>query len=64
MALQDGKSVQRTGWNGNHKLTLQVPDQHSKMTSPYIYITTQAGEVIPWVASQADLLAADWILLD
>jgi hypothetical protein len=35
--LKDGFSVCRTGWNGHHKLTLQVPDENSKMTQPYIY---------------------------
>lgn len=34
-------SVRRRGWNGKGVfIKLQVPDEHSKMTSPYIYIDT------------------------
>lgn len=61
--LLAGVSVQRTGWNGNHSLTLQVPDSNSKMTQPYIYMTTEQGAVVPWVASQTDLLATDWAVV-
>jgi len=59
--LRQGKSVCRYGWNGKgQKLTLQKPDEHSKMTLPYIYITTVQGDNVPWLASQTDLLATDW----
>ena len=49
-------------------LCLQVPDEHSKMTLPYIYIeypvghpAYPAGSRVPWLASQTDILAEDWI---
>jgi hypothetical protein len=59
--LRAGKSVVRAGWNGKGQyLTLQVPDCHSKMTLPYIYITTVQGDRVPWLASQTDILAFDW----
>jgi hypothetical protein len=59
--LQNGLSVFRAGWNGpNQFLTLQRPDEHSKMTLPYIYITTVQGDLVPWLASQTDQLAIDW----
>lgn len=39
--LKAGKRVARTGWNGKGIfLELQIPDQWSKMTQPYIYIET------------------------
>lgn len=61
-SLREGKSVQRAGWNGKGQfLTLQVPDEHSKMSRAYIYITTVEGNRVPWVASQTDLLADDWL---
>jgi len=61
--LKNGKQVTRTGWNGRGQfLELQSPDESSKMTLPYIYITTVAGDRVPWLASQSDLLAADWEL--
>lgn len=46
-----------------------VPDEHSKMTSPYIYIDTTGlrsnnpdapRSCVPWLASQTDMLAEDW----
>jgi hypothetical protein len=38
-ALKQGKRVARDGWNGKGMwLALQTPDQHSKITLPYIYI--------------------------
>lgn len=59
--LCNGESVVRTGWNGQGQfLTLQVPDEHSKMSLPYVYITTVQGDRVPWLASQTDLLATDW----
>ena len=63
-AMRDGERVARTNWNGkNQFLELQVPDEHSKMTLPYIYITTVQGDRVPWLASQTDILANDWELV-
>lgn len=59
--LRDGGRAARAGWHGAGMfLTLQVPDANSKMTQPYVYLTTPSGELIPWTCSQADLLATDW----
>lgn len=66
--LKNGDSVQREGWNGKGLwLTLQRPDAHSKMTLPYIYMSYPSdaqntpGARVPWLASQTDLLAEDWV---
>ena len=59
--MYDGQRVTRCGWNGRGMwLALQVPDEHSKMTLPYIYMRTAQGDLVPWLASQTDLLAMDW----
>ena len=29
---------------------------------PYIAMKTATGEVVPWIASQTDLLADDWVI--
>ena len=51
----------RAGWNGkNQYIQMQAPDENSKMTTPYMYITTTNGDVVPWVPSQGDLFAMDW----
>jgi len=69
--LKDGKKVAREGWNGvGIFIELQVPDKYSKMTSPYIYIDTTGLQtnnkkapksLVPWLASQTDMLAEDWV---
>lgn len=60
--LKSGKRIYRSGWNGKEMyLELQKPDENSKMTLPYIYIMTVQGEVVPWLASQTDILAEDWL---
>lgn len=63
-ALKSGYRVARAGWNGKGMwLALQRPDAHSKMTLPYIYMRTAQGDLVPWLASQTDLLAEDWELV-
>lgn len=60
-SLRAGRRMYRTGWNGTGMyIELQVPDEHSKMTLPYIFMRTADGNLVPWLASQTDLLAEDW----
>jgi hypothetical protein len=60
-ALKSGLRVSRSGWNGKGMwLALQVPDSHSKMSLPYIYMRTVTDNLVPWLASQTDVLAEDW----
>ena len=68
--LKAGKKVQRDGWNGKGLwLELQRPDEHSKMTLPYLYLNypndaaNTPGARVPWLASQIDVLAEDWRLV-
>ncbi|RPH73995.1 DUF2829 domain-containing protein [bacterium] len=62
--LKAGKCVQRVGWNGKGMwLKLQTPDAHSKMSLPYIYMSTAQGDLVPWLASQTDVLSDDWQLV-
>lgn len=61
--MKIGNKVTRKGWNGKGQyLKMQIPDKNSKMTLPYIYITTVQGDLVPWLASQTDILAKDWEL--
>jgi len=61
--LKSGHDVTRLGWNGKGMwLRLQTPDEYSKMTLPYVYLCTVKGRLVPWLASQTDLLAIDWEL--
>ena len=68
--LKQDKKVRRKGWNDKGIfIKLQMPDEYSKMTHPYIYIDTTGLETnnpnapkdrVPWLASQTDMLSEDW----
>lgn len=68
--LKQGRRMRRRGWNGKGIfIALQIPDAHSFMTYPYIYIDSTGLETdnpdspknrVPWLASQTDMLAEDW----
>lgn len=59
--MREGRRVGRSGWNGKGMwLEIQFPDEHSKMTLPYIYMSTVQGDLVPWLASQTDMLSDDW----
>lgn len=72
MKAHPEKKFARKGWNGKGiYIQLQVPDEHSANTLPYIYMVTNnlvsdnpdapRGRV-PWLASQTDILTDDdWI---
>lgn len=62
--VKQGDSISREGWNGSGMFVkLQVPDEHSKMRRPYLYMKPVDGDFVPWVASQSDLLSNDWTVL-
>lgn len=64
LALKSGNKITRTGWNGKGMyLGLQLPDENSANTLPYIYIVTAEGSRVPWVASHTDLFSQDWDIL-
>ncbi len=73
--MKKGRKMSRLGWNGNGMfIQFQFPDANSKMTREYIYMTCPVGstkqfggqpneqvERIPWLASQTDIVADDWV---
>lgn len=59
--IKNGIRMHRRGWNGKGMyVEIQRPDEHSKMSLPYIFMRTADGKLVPWLASQTDLLAEDW----
>jgi len=72
--LKSGHKVARKGWNGKGIfIELQNPDENSKMSSPYIFIDTTGLQsdndhaprsLVPWLASQTDMLADDWVTIE
>jgi len=69
-AAKKGMKIARKGWNGKGIFcAIQTPDANSKMTGAYIYIDTTGLQtenlhapknIVPWLASQTDMLADDW----
>ena len=74
--LKGGSKVARAGWNGKGMFLFLVPGStfivnrppllgiYPEGTSidyrPHIDMKTAQGDVVPWVASQSDLLCDDW----
>ena len=78
-ALKSGDRVARSGWNGKGMFLYFVPEgQYPARTDvakaewgedalvpyqAYIAMKTVQGTVVPWLASQTDMLAEDWMVL-
>lgn len=61
-ALKSGQRVMRSNWNGKGQfLQLELPETISRL--PYIEMSTVQGNLVPWLASQTDMLAEDWELV-
>lgn len=79
-ALRDGWKVYRKGWNGKEMFLFLVPGSTFKVNRlpllgiypegteinycPHIDLKTADGKVVPWTASQTDILAYDWEVLN
>ena len=78
-AMKQGKKVARAGWNGKGMFLFLVPGSTFKVNRapllgiypegteinycPHIDMKTADGKVVPWLASQTDVLAEDWSIL-
>lgn len=77
-ALKEGKKVERAGWNGKGMFLYHVPAQSYPAATEiakahfgdmvpygaYIAMKTAQSNVVPWLASQTDILAEDWQIVD
>ncbi len=75
-AMKIGHRVARKGWNGKGMFLFLVPGSTFKVNRapllgiypegteinyrPHIDMKTVDGEIVPWVASQSDILVDDW----
>ena len=67
IAMEQGKRVARTGWNGKRMYIYldKIPQLDKEPVCPFISMHTAKGECQPgWLASQADMLSHDWLILD
>lgn len=76
-AMKKGLPVQRAGWNGKGMFVYLVPANAYPATTKvaknffngelvpygaYIAMKTADDMVVPWLASQTDVLAEDWLI--
>jgi hypothetical protein len=75
-AIKAGHLVRRDGWNGKGMEVFLVPGstfivnraplnrvypEGAEVTyQPHIDMKTEGGTIVPWLASQTDVLAEDW----
>ena len=78
--IKSGKRAARSGWNGKKMFIFLVPGSVFKVNRPpllgiypegteinyhaHIDMRTADGMIVPWLASQTDILAADWTLVE
>ena len=78
--LKAGQKVARKGWNGKGMFLYYVPVASYTPCTPigeecatdngkvpygvYIAMKTAQGNVVPWLASQTDMLAEDWVVVE
>jgi hypothetical protein len=70
-ALRCGRRITRLGWNGKGMwLSLcsrwngdAQPRSEEFIMRPFIYMRAADGGLVPWLASQSDLLGDDWAVL-
>lgn len=60
--LKGGKKVCRTGWNGKG-MWLEYYQSPKPEYLPWIRMKTVEDKFVPWLASQTDVLAEDWVLV-
>lgn len=68
--MKEGEAVLRKGWNGKNMFLFLVPDPIISMSLgdrpmtvlslPFIMMKTADDKLVPWLASQTDMLATDW----
>lgn len=78
--LKEGKKVSRTGWNGKGMYLFLIGTDTTKPgiggwtytngvndnlpLLPFIAMKTADEKVVPWLASQTDVLAEDWGIVE
>lgn len=74
-ALRQGERVARSGWNGKDMWLIHINgeavaqaiadrygDGNAIPVLEAIYMKTATGELVPWLASQTDIFAEDWVI--
>jgi len=62
-ALKKGKAVRLPQWKEDVKIRAQFPDEHSKMTAPYLYVESRFG-LVPWKETMIELFSEEWQIVE
>lgn len=62
-AMKCGKGARLPHWKPDVVIRAQYPDEHSKMTAPYLYVESRFGRV-PWKETMIELFSEDWEIVD
>lgn len=58
--MMDGKKMRRACWPNQH-IQAKLAHQESDMSMPYLYVGQDDVALVPWVPSNDDLMANDWL---
>lgn len=50
-------------WGKDVMIKVQFPDEHSKMTAPYLFVESRFGR-IPWKETMIELFANNWEVIN
>ena len=62
-AVKKGKGMRLPQWSPEVVIRAQFPDEHSKMTAPYLYVESRFGRV-PWKETMIELFAENWEVVE
>lgn len=66
-SVKQGKGMRLPQWKDDVVVRTQYPDEHSKMTAPYLYVETVREDKVrrvPWKETMIELFSEDWIVVD
>ena len=64
-AIKNGKKAKRKGWNGKEQyIELAQNCNHENIGNKAIAFVGTSGVQMGWLASQADMLADDWEVVE
>lgn len=61
--VKKGKGMRLPQWAEDVVIRAQYPDEHSKMTAPYLYVESRFGRV-PWKETNIEMFAENWEVVE
>lgn len=61
--VKRGLGMRLPQWKEDVVIRAQFPDEHSKMTAPYLYVESRFGRV-PWRETEIELFSEEWEVVD